>query len=39
VEKIHGTGTLTAYEQKGLDGMMEELKGSINKGLDFAKGA
>ena len=39
VEKIHGTGALTAYEQKGLDDMMEELKGSIQKGLDFAKGA
>ena len=39
VEKIHGTGALTAYEQAGLDGMMSELKDSIQKGLDFAKGA
>jgi hypothetical protein len=30
---------LTAYEQAGLDGMMSELKDSIQKGLDFAKGA
>jgi malate dehydrogenase len=38
VEKIHGTGPLTPYEQKGLDDMMEELKGSIQKGIDFANG-
>ena len=32
MEKIRHR-TLTAYEQKGLDGKMEELKGSINKAL------
>ena len=37
VEKIHGLGELSAYEQKGLDAMMPELKDSINKGVEFAK--
>ena len=37
VEKIHGLGELSAYEQKSLDAMMPELKDSINKGVEFAK--
>ena len=37
VEKIHGLGELSAYEQKALDAMMPELKDSINKGVEFAK--
>ena len=37
VEKIHGLGELSAYERKGLDAMMPELKDSINKGVEFAK--
>jgi len=37
VEKIHGLGELSAYEQKALEGMMPELKDSIDKGVEFAK--
>ena len=39
VEKIHGLGTLTAFEQKKLAEMLPELKKSIEKGIAFAKGA
>mmetsp|Transcript_249 Transcript_249/g.1162 ORF Transcript_249/g.1162 Transcript_249/m.1162 type:complete len:346 (+) Transcript_249:167-1204(+) len=37
VEKIHGLGELSAYEQNALEGMMPELKDSIDKGVEFAK--
>ena len=35
VEKIHGLGELSAYEQKALEGMMPELKDSIDKGVEL----
>eukprot|EP00355_Strombidium_rassoulzadegani_P002074 CAMPEP_0168608036 /NCGR_PEP_ID=MMETSP0449_2-20121227/402_1 /TAXON_ID=1082188 /ORGANISM="Strombidium rassoulzadegani, Strain ras09" /LENGTH=340 /DNA_ID=CAMNT_0008647973 /DNA_START=74 /DNA_END=1096 /DNA_ORIENTATION=- len=35
VEEIYGVGSLTAYEQEGLDAMMGELKAQIQKGIDF----
>uniref|UniRef100_A0A7S0SSH8 Malate dehydrogenase n=1 Tax=Mantoniella antarctica TaxID=81844 RepID=A0A7S0SSH8_9CHLO len=37
VDTIHGLGDITPYEQKALDGMMDELKDSIAKGVEFAK--
>ena len=37
VEKILGNGTLSAYEQEGLDALKAELKSSIDKGIDFVK--
>ena len=37
VETVHGLGDISAYEQKALDGMMDELKDSIGKGVEFAK--
>jgi len=37
VEKIHGLGTLDAFEQKKLAEAIPELKGSIQKGVEFAK--
>ena len=37
VETVHGLGELSAYEQKALEGMMDELKDSIGKGVEFAK--
>lgn len=37
VETIHPIGELTPYEQKALEGMMDELKDSISKGVEFAK--
>ena len=37
VETVHGLGELSDYEQKALDGMMDELKDSIGKGVEFAK--
>lgn len=37
VEKIHGLGELSPYEQSALKGMMDELKDSIDKGVEFAK--
>jgi malate dehydrogenase len=39
VEKIHGLGTLSAFEQKKLGEMLPELKKSIEKGIAFAKSA
>lgn len=39
VEKIHGLGTLSAFEQKKLGEMLPELKKSIEKGVAFAKSA
>lgn len=38
VEEIHGLGNLTAFEQSALEQMKDELKSSIQKGVDFAKG-
>jgi malate dehydrogenase len=37
VETVHGIGEISAYEQSALDGMMDELKDSISKGVEFAK--
>ena len=34
---MHGLGELSDYEKKALDGMMDELKDSIGKGVEFAK--
>merc|ERR1719253_1725266 len=35
VEQVHGYGTLSAFEQKGLDEMLPDLKGQIKKGKEF----
>lgn len=37
VTTIHGYGTLSPYEQTLLTACVSELKGSINKGIDFTK--
>ena len=37
VEKIHGTGALSPYEQKWLDQLVPELKASIAKGTAYAQ--
>lgn len=39
VEQIHGMGELNEYEKEGLKAMMSELKSSIDKGIEFAKGS
>ena len=39
VEKIHGLGKLTAFEEKKLAEMLPELKKSVEKGVAFVKGA
>lgn len=39
VEEILGLGTLSAYEQKALEGLIPELRQSIQKGVDFVKNA
>ena len=36
VEEVRGFGNITAYEQAWLDKMLPELKGQIQKGIDFA---
>jgi len=36
VEEVQGFGTLSAYEQGWFDKMLPELKGQIQKGIDFA---
>lgn len=36
VEEIYGLGTLSDYEQKGLEALKGELKASIEKGIEFA---
>jgi len=36
VEKIHGIGTIDAFEQGFYDKMLPELKASIQKGVEFA---
>jgi len=35
VEAVHGFGTLSDYEQKGLDAMVPDLKAQIEKGVKF----
>jgi malate dehydrogenase len=35
VEEVLGLGTLSDYEQNGLDALKEELRSSIQKGIDF----
>jgi malate dehydrogenase len=35
-EEVMGLGTLSAYEQKGLEALKPELKASIEKGVQFA---
>jgi len=35
VSEIHGYGTLSAFEQKGLDAMLPDLKAQAQKGIDF----
>jgi len=35
VEEVHGLGTLTPYEEKLVNGMVDELTGQINKGVKF----
>ncbi|CAO2836217.1 unnamed protein product [Amaranthus hypochondriacus] len=36
VEEIYGLGTLSDFEQQGLEALKSELKSSIEKGIDFA---
>jgi malate dehydrogenase len=36
VEEVLGLGSLSAYEQQGLEGLKSELKSSIEKGIKFA---
>ena len=38
VQKIHGIGEITAYEQKIVDAAVPELIKSIEKGIQFVKG-
>jgi malate dehydrogenase len=35
VEEVLGLGTLSDYEQNGLEALKEELRSSIQKGIDF----
>jgi malate dehydrogenase len=37
VEEVLELGSLSDYEQKGLEALKEELQSSIQKGLDFVK--
>jgi malate dehydrogenase len=37
IEKVIGYGTLSDYEQEGLEALKAELKASIDKGIDFVK--
>jgi malate dehydrogenase len=37
VEEVLELGSLSDYEQKGLEALKEELQSSIKKGLDFVK--
>lgn len=37
VEEIHPYGTLSAFEQEGLDKMIKDLAAQCKKGLDFVK--
>lgn len=39
VDKIHDLGPLSDYEKAGLKAMMPELLASIEKGVQFVKGA
>ena len=39
VDKIHDLGLLSDYEKDGLKAMMPELLASIEKGIQFVKGA
>lgn len=39
VEKVHELGPLSDYEKEALKAMMPELHSSIQKGVEFAKGA
>jgi malate dehydrogenase len=39
VDKVFDVGTLSDYEKDGLKAMMPELLASIEKGLQFVKGA
>jgi malate dehydrogenase len=36
VEEVLGLGTLSDYEEKGLEALKSELMSSIQKGIDFA---
>ena len=36
VEEIFGLGTLSDFEQQGLEALKSELKSSIEKGINFA---
>jgi malate dehydrogenase len=38
VEKIHGTGPLSSYEQSLVEKSVPELKASIEKGVKFIRG-
>ncbi len=37
VEEVLSYGKLSAFEQKGLDAMLPDLKGQVQKGYDFVK--
>ena len=39
VERVAGTGPLSAFEKRALDAMMPELVQSIQKGVDFVRGS
>jgi malate dehydrogenase len=39
VEKVHDLGPLSDYEKEALKAMMPELHSSIQKGVEFVKGA
>lgn len=39
VKKIHDIGSLSGFEKEGLDKMVPELEGSIQKGVKFVRGA
>lgn len=38
VEEVLGLGSLSEYEQQGLENLKAELKSSIEKGIKFAEG-
>lgn len=39
MKKIHDIGPLSGFEKEGLEKMVPELEGSIQKGVKFVRGA